>query len=101
MLVPAIGKRDQKTGIGDRPHLREKPFLVDRFGGPSTAPASRRKGCPPAPLAFSSCSRTIRPFGSSVLREVSANHGATSEGILTVSVLLMCSDCNTRLIDGN
>jgi len=53
VLILAIREGNQETGIGDRLHLREKPFLVDKFAAPLTAPASRRKGCRSDFRAFS------------------------------------------------
>jgi len=44
MLILAIPEGHQKTCICYSFHLREKPFLVDKFAGPSTSPASLRNG---------------------------------------------------------
>lgn len=68
-----VGCHDRMPGI----HLREKPFLVDRFAGPSTIPASRRKGRFSDFLAFSNSYRTILPAE-----------------IRTVIFLLICLRCN-------
>ncbi len=90
VLIFTIAEGDQETCIGDGLHLREKPFRVDKSAGPVTAPASRRKAWLSDFLALSNCSRIIRPFGTPVLRAVSASHSANSAGTRTVSVLLIC-----------
>jgi hypothetical protein len=59
MVIPSVAESHQEAGIGNRPHLREKPFRFERSGGPSTAPASRMNERFSALLAFSNCSRTI------------------------------------------
>jgi hypothetical protein len=77
-------------------HFGEKPLRVERSAGPAAAPARRRNGRAPAPFAFSSCSRTIRPRGTPVFREVSRNHSASSSCNRTVIVLLICFESNAR-----
>jgi hypothetical protein len=60
--VMTVGKRHQEPGVRDASHRSEKPFRVERFLGPRTAPASRMYGRLPAlVLAASSCWRTISP----------------------------------------
>jgi hypothetical protein len=62
VLVGAVGKRHQKSRVGDTFHAREKPFRDDRSLGPRTEPAKRMKDWRAlAALAFSSWSRTILP----------------------------------------
>ncbi len=62
MRVGSIGKRYEKSRVGDALHDLEKPFLVERFLGPRTDPASRmNERASPLVLALSSCSRTIFP----------------------------------------
>jgi len=95
MAVLSISERDQESGVGNRLHLREKPFRVERSAGPATKPARRKKGRFSALLACSSCSRMMRPRGTPVSRAVCVSHSARSSGSLTVSVLLICSNCNT------
>lgn len=64
------------------------------------APARRRNGRFSALLALSNCSRTIRPFGRPVLRDVSLSHSATSSGSRTVIVLPIRQHCNTPILLG-
>jgi hypothetical protein len=54
VLVFAIAESYEKAGIGNRFHLRKKPFLAERFAGPALEPASRIKGWLSDFLAFSS-----------------------------------------------
>ena len=96
VIVP-VPKRHQKTGVRDRLHLREKPLRVERPAGPATAPAKRRKRRLAEFRAFSSSSRMMRPFDTPVLRAAWFSHSARSPGSLTVTVLLICSKCNTNL----
>ena len=70
----AIAEGDQKSGVSDRFHFREKPLRVERFSGPDTAPASRRNARRSDFLAFSSSSRMMRPRGKPVFRAVSVSH---------------------------
>ena len=62
VAVGPIGERHEKSGVCDRLHRREKPFLLERFRGPRIAPASLMKErMSPLALAFSNCSRMISP----------------------------------------
>jgi hypothetical protein len=78
-MVPIflVAESYQGGRVGDGFLLPEKPFLEDRFAGPSTIPASRRNGWLPDFLAFSNSYRTILPAG-----------------IRTVILLLICLKCN-------
>jgi len=96
MAVLSVSERHQKSGVGNRLHLREKPFRVERSAGPATKPARRKKGRFSALLACSSCSRMMRPRGTPVSRAVCVSHSARSSGSLMVSVLLICPNCNTH-----
>lgn len=95
ILIPTIGERHQEARVSDCFHLRENPFRVDRSAGPAMTPASLRNDRDSDFLALSNWSRMILPFGTPVLRDVSANHFASSSGIRTVTVLLICLYCNT------
>src|SRR5688572_12091122 len=60
MLIVAVGKCDEESGIGDSLHGREKPLRAERSLGPRTAPARRRNVLgDPCFIAFSSWSRMI------------------------------------------
>jgi len=73
MLPEVEGGRDQAFCE------REKPFREERSRGPRTVPASLRKAWRGlAALAFSSCSRTIRPCGTPALRADSSSQSASS-----------------------
>src|SRR5437868_13142084 len=69
--VVAIGEGEQKAGVSDAFHLREKPLRRERSAGPSTAPARLMKAWSlslDSDFARSNCSRTIRPAGMPVRR---------------------------------
>src|SRR2546430_6646353 len=91
MKISSVAERDQKTSIGNRLHLREKPFRVERSGGPSTTPAKPRKGRLADFLALSSSIRTTRPRETPDSRATRFSHSERSSGSRTVSVLLICS----------
>ena len=79
LVVPivAVCEPHEKAGVGDGLQEREKPFRDERSRGPRTDPASRMKGRPRPPvLAFSSCSRTMRPWDSPVRSAVAASQAA-------------------------
>src|SRR6266568_2429507 len=96
VLVVSIAERNDKACVGDAFHEREKPFREDKSRGPATFPAKRRKGrLSFRALAFSSCSRTMRPAGTPVRREVSSSQSANSRGSRIVSVLRICHNCKT------
>ena len=95
VLILPITEGHEEARIGNRFHLREKPFRVDRFAGPATAPASRRNGFFSDVRAFASSSRMMRPLGTPVLRDVSSSHCARSSGRRTVIVLPIYVECNT------
>jgi len=99
--VPTVLERHPKTGVGDCIHLREKPLRIERSLGPAMAPAWRRNGRPAAFRAFSSSSRTMRPFGKPASRAVWSSHFARSSGSRTVIVLLICSKCNPNHVRVN
>src|SRR6266567_5314799 len=78
-------------------YFLEKPLRDDRSGGPPLiVPAWRINNCfPLRSLAASSLSRTRRPTGMPVTREVSRSHSSISSGRRIVSVLLIWQKCNT------
>jgi hypothetical protein len=92
--IRPVGERHEKTSIGDALRDLEKSFLDERFRGPRTDPARRMNGSvSPFALAFSSCSRTIFPWGTPVLAAVCSSHRASSGSRRTVIVLLICHLC--------
>src|SRR5438105_9300131 len=75
--IVAIRKGGEKAGVRDARHGREKPLREERSRGPLIDPASRMNGRRrPVALAFSSCSRTIRPWESPVRAAVVASQAA-------------------------
>ena len=77
MPIFLVAESYQGGRVGDGFLLPEKPFLEDRFAGPSTIPASRRKGWVSDFLVFPNSYRTILPVE-----------------VRTVIFLLICLKCN-------
>jgi hypothetical protein len=42
VMVSVIAESNDEASIGDRPHLREKPFPADKSDGPLSLPARLR-----------------------------------------------------------
>src|SRR5579859_3765632 len=87
IMVSSIAESHEETGVGNSPHVKEKPFRFDSPEVPSTAPARRMKERLLELLAFSSSSRTMRPCGTPVFRAVARSHSARSSGRRTEIVL--------------
>jgi hypothetical protein len=68
MEVSSIPERYQKASVRDGLHFREKPLRIERFAGPSTAPAKRRNGRLGDFRALSSSIRTMPPRESPDVR---------------------------------
>jgi hypothetical protein len=62
--VPSIPECYQKASVRDGLHFREKPLRIERFAGPSTAPAKRKNGRLDDFRALSSSVRTMLPRDS-------------------------------------
>lgn len=90
VAISSIPKSHYKPGVRDGPHFREKPLRVERFAGPSTAPANRRNFCLDELRARSNSNRTIWPRAIPDFRAVRSSHSASSRGSRMVSVLLTC-----------
>jgi hypothetical protein len=77
-------------------YVREKPFREETSAGPPLiAPAWRMKRCLPPDFADSNCSRTSRPTGRPVRREVSLSQSRSSSVRRIVIVRLIRQSCNT------
>jgi len=97
MLIVAVAKGDDETSVSNSPHRREYPLRDERSRGPLRAPIWRRNRCfPPLDLALSSCSRTSRPMGTPVTRDVSFSHARSSSVRRIVSVLPILNNRNTH-----
>src|ERR1700733_12733180 len=99
MLVVGIGKRHQESPVGDTLPERENPLRCDRVRAPRTDPASLiNEGCLPLSRTRSSCSRTMRPFGTPDCFDACSSQEASSFVRRMVIVLLICHKCNTGKI---
>src|ERR1700689_5732670 len=96
MFVIGIRERHQEARVSDTLHERENPLRVDRSRTPCTEPASlMNEGALPPSRAFSSCSRTMRPFGTPDCLEACSSQIASSLVSRIVTVLLIWPKCNT------
>jgi len=94
MRVPPVEKGDNEAGIGYAGLFREKPLRCDRSEGPSTLPASCRKGLPDSACrAFSKASLTRLPRERPVARARSSIQRARSPLKRILSVVLMGQKC--------
>src|SRR5690242_9784097 len=98
MIITPVSECNQETSVDDGLHFFEKPFRVDRLGGPEILPASRRNGRSSTARAFSNWSRMILPCDTPAFAAVSFSHSARSSGRRTVIVLPICIQCNTRIL---
>lgn len=97
VLVIGIRKRHEEARVSDTLQDRENPLRIERSRTPQTAPASlMNEGALPPSRAFSSCSRTMRPFGTPDCFEACSSQIASSLVRRIVTVLLMWRKCNTQ-----
>jgi hypothetical protein len=103
LVIPVVGirERHQESRVGDTLHRREKPLRNDSPRAPRTEPASlMNDGCFPPSRARSSCSRTIRPFGTPDCFDACSSQEASSFVRRMVTVLLICHEGNTAGFGG-
>src|ERR1700680_3590781 len=87
ILIVLPRKGNDEARVRDASHDLENPLRAERSGGPPLiTPAWRRNRFPPLDLAFSICSRTSRPIGIPVRREVSFSQERSSSVRRIVSV---------------
>src|SRR5271165_6082572 len=102
ILVVFPRQSNQKTGVGDGLHRREKPFRVETSRGPPLMmptyflQASFLLAGASCERPFSTNWRTTRPTGSPVSRAFSRRRSRSSCGSRMLSVLPIRQDCNTN-----
>jgi hypothetical protein len=96
MLVIGIRKCHQEPRVSNSLQDRENPLRLERSRTPRTEPASLiNEGSLPPSRAFSSCSRTMRPFGTPDCLDACSSQSASSLVSRIVIVLLIWRKCNT------